>query len=347
MKKILFTGGGSAGHVVPNIALIEELLKENDIQTAYCGTDGIEKSLIEPIGIEYFELACPKLVRGKSIEILTKNLKIPFRLTKSVRDAKRILKGFKPDVVFSKGGYVALPVVLAANKLKIPCFTHESDLSPGLANKIIAKRCINIFTSFPETADRFKNGLFTGAPIRKGVFERDRIAAKVKFALPLQKKVVLILGGGSGSKTINDAVRNNLDQLKNYSILHVCGKGNLQKLPVENYRQFEYLADIGEAYACADVVVSRAGAGAIFEILALRKPSVLVPLEGATRGDQVENAEYFKNRGLCKVLRQTKLDELFEKIEETLQDVDLKINLERTEFKSGNEKILSVLKNAL
>ena len=141
--------------------------------------------------------------------------------------------------------------------------------------------------------------------------------------------------------------KKNLDKLKNYSILHVCGKGNLQKLPAENYRQFEYLADIGEAYACADVVVSRAGAGAVFEILALRKPSVLVPLEGATRGDQIENAEYFKKRGLCKVLRQNELDKLPEKIEETLLDLDLKIHLERTEFKNGNEQILSILKNEL
>lgn len=346
MKKILFTGGGSAGHVVPNIALIEELLRD-EIEIAYCGTNGIEKSLIQPLGIKYFELDCPKLTRGKSFDSIKKNFSVPFRLANAVRNAKRMLKEFKPNAVFSKGGYVALPVVLASSKLKITCFTHESDLSVGLANKLIAKRCKNIFTSFPETAQPFKNGLFTGAPVRKSIFERDKISAKVKFALPLQKKVILILGGGSGSKIINEWVRNHLQQLNNYSILHVCGKGNLEKTTAENYRQFEYLTDVGDAYACADIVVSRAGAGAIFEILALKKPSVLIPLEGATRGDQIENADYFKKLGLCKVVRQNKLDELPAKIEEALQDISLKIKLERSEFKSGNEQILSVLKSSL
>ncbi len=347
MKKILFTGGGSAGHVVPNIALIEELKHYERLQIAYFGSNGIEKSLIEGMGVEYFQADCPKLVRGKSLKSFSKNLTVPFKLIKAIRSAKKTLKAYEPDVVFSKGGYVSLPIVIAANNLKIPCYTHESDFSAGLANKIISKRCKAVFTSFPETAKTFKNGIFTGAPIRRNIFEKDKITAKVKFALPLQKKVVLVLGGGSGSKALNEAIRQNLNLLKDYSILHICGKGNLEKITTQNYRQFEYLTDIGEAYAAADVIISRAGAGAIFEILSLKKPSILVPLEGATRGDQIENAEYFKNLGLCKILRQNELNKLSETIKETLNDSSLLRNLERSQFSCGNEKILSVLKSAL
>lgn len=347
MKKILFTGGGSAGHVVPNIALIEELERYEQLQIAYFGSNGIEKGLIEEIGVQYFQADCPKLVRGKSFKSFSKNLTVPFKLIKAIRSAKKTLKTYSPDVVFSKGGYVSLPLVIAANHLKIPCYTHESDFSAGLANKIISKRCKAVFTSFPETAKTFKNGIFTGAPIRRNIFEKDKIAAKVKFALPLQKKVVLILGGGSGSKALNDAIRQNLEILSDYAILHICGKGNLEKITAQNYRQFEYLTNIGEAYAAADVIISRAGAGVIFEILSLKKPSILVPLEGATRGDQIENAEYFSSLGLCKILRQNNLNDLSEKIKETLNDTSLLRNLEHSQFSCGNEKILSVLKSEL
>ena len=343
MKKILFTGGGSAGHVVPNIALMQELSRYGTFECAYFGSNGIEKDLIKDLGITFFQANCPKLVRGKNFKTLVKNLSVPIKLNKAIHNAKAILKEFSPDVVFSKGGFVALPLVLAANKLKIPCYTHESDRSIGLANKIISKKCKAVFTSFPETAKTLKNGVFTGAPLRKELFEKDQTTAKIKFGLPLKKKVLLVLGGGSGSKRVNDAVRQSLNALHDFSILHICGKGNLENVNAENYKQFEYLEDIGEAYAAADVVVSRAGAGAIFEILALKKPSVLIPLEGETRGDQLENAEYFASRNLCKVLRQSQLSRLPNAIKEALTDEKMRRALEIADFSRGNEKILSTI----
>ncbi len=347
MKRIAFTGGGSAGHVVPNIALIEDLKEYSGLQIAYFGSDGLEKSLIEPLALPYFQTDCPKLIRGKSFKIFCKNLTVPFRLLGAIRQAKRHLKEFRPSVVFSKGGYVALPVVFAAKRLKIPCFTHESDFSVGLANRLMAKKCDAVFTSFPETAENFKNGVFTGAPMRRALFDCDKIAAKVKFSLPLHKKVILVLGGGSGSAALNEGLRNALPSLSEYAVIHLCGKGNVVKSTVEHYRQFEYLSSIGEAYAAADVVVSRAGAGAIFEILALKKPAIFVPLENQTRGDQIQNAEYFQKRGLCKLLRQSQLDKLPAVIQETLQDNQLKKRLDDSHFSRGNEKILSKIKAVL
>lgn len=346
-KVIVFTGGGSAGHVVPSLALIKELQNFHGVEICYFGSNGKEKELVAPLNIPYREIDCPKLIRGKNIQTFFKNLCIPFRLPRAVRQAKKHLKAVRPCVVFSKGGYVALPVVLAAKKLKIPCYTHESDFSLGLANKLIANRCLEVFTSFPETAQAIKNGTFTGAPIRRELFEYDKIAAKVRFGFPLRKKVILVLGGGSGSTAINEGIRNALPRLEQYSILHLCGKGNVAPSTQKDYRQIEYLPTIGEAYAAADIVVSRAGAGAVFEIMALKKPSILIPLEGQTRGDQLENAAYFFKRGLCKILPQSSLDELPNLIEETLSDNELKERLQRSKFTCGNEKILDKLKAAL
>lgn len=347
MKTIVFTGGGSAGHVVPNIALMQDLKKYENITACYIGSNGLEKRLIQSVGAPYFEIECPKLIRSKSLSATWKNLRIPVRLFRAIRQAKQALKTCKPNVVFSKGGYVALPVVLAANKLKIPCYTHESDLSAGLANRLISQKCKATFTSFPETANTLKNGVYTGAPMREELFSCDKLTAKIKFGFPSWKKTILVLGGGSGSKIINDAIRANLPKLKDYAILHVCGKNNVVKNPTPNYRQYEYLENIGEAYAAADVVVSRAGAGATFEIFALKKPALFIPLEGQTRGDQVENAKHFEKQGLCKVLRQSNLNELVSKIEETLFDQNLAKNLARSHFESGNEKILAELLSAL
>lgn len=344
MKKIAFTGGGSAGHVVPNIALIDDLKKTGEFEVCYFGSNGMEKHLICARNIPYFQTECPKLIRSKSFSAFKKNLQIPFRLRRAVSEAKRGLKAEKPDLVFSKGGFVALPVILAARQLKIPCFTHESDYSAGLANRLIAKKCNAVFTSFPETASRFKNGIFTGAPMRRELFEKDKISAKIKFGLPISKPTVLVVGGGQGSEIINNAVRNSLSILRDFSILHLCGKGNVTKSVAENYRQFEYLENMGEAYATADVVLSRAGAGAIFEILALKKPAVLVPLEGASRGDQLENAKYFEEKGLCSVLRQSQIQNLSQAIRETYANEDIKRKLRKSKFGFGNDKILSELK---
>ena len=344
MKKILFTGGGSAGHVLPNVALIEEILSAGDADVCYIGTDGIEKKLIAEWKIPYYPIDCPKLVRGGGWKGFKRNLTIPTRFLRAVKQAKAGLQKFQPDVVFSKGGYVALPVVTACKKLKIPCYAHESDLSAGLANKISARFCKKVFTSFPDTASRFKNGEYSGAPIRRAILTATKAEARKAFDVPFERCVLLVFGGGSGSKTINDAVRENIRELtKDFFVFHICGAGNVVQSTLKNYRQFEFVADMGGAYACADYVLSRAGAGTVFEILALKKPALLIPLAGQTRGDQAENAAYFKKRGLCHVLKQNRLDELVTALQNLRLDDGLKARLQECDFPAGNAKLLRAL----
>ncbi|MBQ9713888.1 MAG: UDP-N-acetylglucosamine--N-acetylmuramyl-(pentapeptide) pyrophosphoryl-undecaprenol N-acetylglucosamine transferase [Clostridia bacterium] len=348
MKKILFTGGGSAGHVIPNLALINELLSDGKTDVCYMGTNGIEKSIVAAKNIPFYEIRCPKLIRGGGIKGLWKNLKIPRTFSQAVKQAEKGLRLFQPDLVFSKGGYVALPVLFAARKMRIPCLTHESDLSAGLANKLAAKKCHRVLTSFPETAEKFKNGKYTGAPVRREIFSANRAAARQKYGIPPSQKVLLVLGGGSGSVAINQAVRAQIKKLTEFCfVLHICGKGNRVESTLKNYAQEEFVSDIGEAYACADLVLSRAGAGAIFEILALKKPSVLVPLAGATRGDQRQNAEYFRKRGLCRVLPQDNLQALADEIERAFADHELSLRLQEHVPENGTKNVLLEIEELL
>ena len=341
MKRILFTGGGSAGHVIPNIALIEELLSDGIADVCYMGTNGIEKRLIAEWKIPYYEIECPKLIRGGGWQAFKRNLHIPSAFLKARAQALEGLKSLRPDVVFSKGGYVALPVISAARKLKIPCLAHESDFSPGLANRLSARKCRFIFTSFPETAKHLPHGKYSGAPLRRSVLNATKADARRRLSIPFQEKVLLVFGGGSGSAAINTALRKQLKALtEQYTVLHVCGKGNLIDCNLPRYRQYEFITDMGAAYACADLIVSRAGAGTVFEILALKKPALLIPLEGQTRGDQVENALYFERRGLCRVLAQSKLDNLYEQINEAFTDNSMRERLAEHGFVSGNDVIL-------
>lgn len=348
MKKILFTGGGSAGHVIPNLALIEELLSQGKIDVCYMGSDGIEKKLLTERHIPYYTIHCPKLVRSKNFAALKNNLRIPCSFQKAVKEAEKGLKIFQPDLVFSKGGYVALPVVFAAKKLGIPCLAHESDFSPGLANRLSAKKCKAVLTSFPETAKKFKNGKYSGAPIRRALLTAKQAESRKSLGIPLKAQVLLVFGGGSGSKSVNEALRSALNPLtKSYYILHVCGKGNVIESNFSNYRQYEFVSDMGTMYACADLVVSRAGAGAVFEILALKKPSLLIPLEGATRGDQLENAKYFQTRGLCRVLPQKQLYNLEEEIRAAFEDEEMKKRLVDSNYSQGNTHILKEISSLL
>ncbi len=348
MKRILFTGGGSAGHVIPNIALIEELLSEGDTDVCYMGTGGIEKRLIAEWKIPYYEIECPKLIRGGGWENFKRNLHIPMEFWKARKQALEGLKTLQPDLVFSKGGYVSLPVISAAKKLHIPCLAHESDFSPGLANRLSARKCRYVFTSFPETAKKLTHGKYSGAPLRRSVLNATKAESRRKFSIPFTEKVLLVFGGGSGSEAINIALRNNLKTLtKTYTILHVCGKGNVIESNIERYLQFEFITDMGMAYACADLIIARAGAGTVFEILALKKPSILIPLEGQTRGDQAENAAYFQRQGLCYVLKQSHLDTLPQTIEKAFTDKGLKERLAQHGFISGNDVILREIKKLL
>ncbi len=305
MKRIVLTGGGTAGHVTPNMAIIPTL-KEKGYDIHYIGShEGIEKKLIEEMDIPYHPISTGKLRRYFDV----KNFSDPFRVIKGFSEAKKLMKELKPDVVFSKGGFVAVPVVLAAKSKKIPAIIHESDMTPGLANKICIPNASKICCNFPETLEKLPEGkaVVTGTPIRRELFEGDAAAAMTFCGFKEVRPTLLIIGGSTGSVRVNEAVWNCLDELtKTYNIIHLCGKDKTNDAykDVPNYVQYEYVKqELSGMLALADVVISRAGANAICELLALRKPSVLIPLSlEASRGDQILNAKSFDNSGYAKLL---------------------------------------------
>lgn len=344
MKKIMFCGGGSAGHVIPNIAVIECL--DGIFQCVYMGTDGIEKNICEQNRVEFFECEAAKLVRGK----ILCNLALPFRLFKSVKKAGKILDEVKPDLVFCKGGYACVPPALAAKKRGIPVITHESDVSAGLANKFIARRCNKVLTTFPQTATAFGRGICTGSPMRKNLFGRNAAEARRFFGLDMRPTLV-VLGGGSGSRKINAFVRDIASKVcKDYNILHICGKGNAVNADIYGYKQIEFESDMGLVYACADGAVSRCGSNTANELIALKIPTLFIPLENRrSRGDQVKNAEYFCGAGLCRVLRESELSDkrLTEEIYRLFNDGALKKALGRSSVKCGNDRIIREIYNTV
>ena len=309
MKKIVLTGGGTAGHVTPNIAMIPRL-KEMGYEISYIGThDGIEKKLIEEIGIPYYGISAGKLRRYFDV----KNFTDPFRVNKGFGDAKKILKKIKPDVVFSKGGFVTVPVVLMAAHLRIPVVIHESDMTPGLANKLALPKATKICCNFPETKDRFSDrATVTGTPIRQELFSGDAEKARKYCGFTDEKPVIMVMGGSTGAVHVNEAVRGALDELlEKYNVIHLCGKGKTDESLKDKsgYVQYEYVkAELADMFALAEIVISRAGANAICELQALRKPNILIPLPlSASRGDQILNAKSFKNSGYSFVLEEEDL----------------------------------------
>lgn len=305
MKRIVLTGGGTAGHVTPNMALVPKLIDEG-YDIAYIGSyEGMERKLIDDIGVPYYGISSGKLRRYFDL----KNFSDPFRVMKGYFEAKKILKKLRPNVVFSKGGFVTVPVVIAAKKLHIPVIIHESDMTPGLANKLSIPSASKVCCNFPETIEHLPEGkaVLTGSPIRQELFQGKKETGLRLCGFQAKKPVLLIIGGSLGSVAINTAIRNHLDQLlAKYQIIHLCGKGNLdQSLEGrEGYRQFEYVKkELKHYFACADIIVSRAGANAICELLALRKPNILIPLGlKASRGDQILNAQSFEKQGYSYVL---------------------------------------------
>lgn len=307
MKRIVLTGGGTAGHVTPNIALLPELKKEGyDIH--YIGSyDGIEQKLIEEFDIPYYAISSGKLRRYFD----PKNFSDPFKVIKGYRQASSILKKLKPDVVFSKGGFVAVPVVLAAKRRKIPAIIHESDITPGLANRICIPYASKICANFPETLRHLPEGkaVLTGSPIRKELFSGNKIDGVDFCGFSLNKPIILIIGGSLGSAVINEAVRSILpDLLKDFQVIHLCGKDKIDESlnNTPGYVQFEYIKkELSDLLDSADIMISRAGANAICEILALRKPHILIPLSAASsRGDQILNAASFERQGFSYVLQE-------------------------------------------
>ena len=310
MKRIILTGGGTAGHVTPNIALLPRL-KELGYDIQYIGSyTGIEKELIEPFGIPYHGISSGKLRRYFSVQ----NFTDPFRVLKGFREAHKLIRQLKPDVIFSKGGFVSVPVVLAGKRCKVPVIIHESDMTPGLANKIAIPSAAKVCCNFPETLKSLPEGkaVLTGSPIRQELLSGNKIAAMDMCHFTSDKPVILVIGGSLGAVAVNNAVREALPELlKDFQIFHLCGKGKMDESlkDVEGYCQFEYIKnELRNLFALADIVISRAGANAICELLALHKPNLLIPLSAnASRGDQILNARSFERQGFSLVLEEEQL----------------------------------------
>ena len=310
MKKIILTGGGTAGHVTPNIALLPDLKSEGyDIH--YIGSyEGMEKKLITAQGINYDGIATGKFRRYLS----AKNLTDPFRVIKGFQQAKKLIRDYKPDVVFSKGGFVAVPVVLAAGHYHIPVIIHESDMTPGLANKICMRTAKKICCNFPETLKYLPKdkAVLTGSPIRHELLLGNKPAGLKLCGFNTSKPIILVVGGSTGAVKVNNAVRAILPELlKKYQVVHLCGKGKTDASlnGIDGYIQFEYISDqMRDLFAISDIVISRAGANAICELLALRKPNILIPLSAnASRGDQILNANSFKEHGYSSVMTEEEI----------------------------------------
>lgn len=320
-KKIVLTGGGTAGHVTPNIALIPKL-KDMGYEISYIGSyEGIEKKLIADFDIPYYGIATGKLRRYFDL----KNFTDPFRIMKGYGEARKYLKQIRPDILFSKGGFVSVPVVRAASSLQIPCVIHESDMTPGLANKLCLPVARHICCNFPETVPMLPEGkaVLTGSPIRQELARGNKLAAYEMCRFTSNKPVVMVIGGSLGAEAINKAVRDALPKLlEDFQVVHICGKDKVDNLMlnIRGYQQFEYVkSELKDIFAMADLVVSRAGANSICELLALKKPNLLIPLSAhSSRGDQILNAKSFESQGFSMVIDEDYLTEnlLVEKVHE-------------------------------
>lgn len=305
MKKIVLTGGGTAGHVTPNIALLPAL-REAGFEPYYMGSyEGIEKKLIADFDVPYTGIATGKFRRYLDI----KNLTDPFRVVKGFAEARKYLKELAPDVVFSKGGFVSVPVVRAAASLGIPCIIHESDMTPGLANKLCFPVASRVCCNFPETLQMLPEGkgVLTGSPIRSELKEGNKLAGLEMCGFTTQKPVIMVIGGSLGAAAVNKAVREALPRLlEDFQVVHLCGKDKIDNLllATPGYKQFEYVkGELKDLFAMADLVISRAGANAICELLALHKPNILIPLPArSSRGDQILNAKSFEAQGFSLVI---------------------------------------------
>ena len=322
MKKIVMTGGGTAGHVTPNIALFDSLQKDG-YEIHYIGSyEGIEKGLIEDKKIPYYGISSGKFRRYRS----WKNLTDPFRVLHGFFQARRLLGRIRPNVVFSKGGFVSVPVVMAAKTRHIPVIIHESDLTPGLANKLAMPSATKVCCNFPETLPYLPKGkaVLTGSPIRQELLHGNKQAAKDFCGFTGDLPILMVMGGSIGSVYINNAIRGCIDTLlTKYQIIHLCGKGNIDESlkDKKGYAQFEYISEnLPDLFAAADLVVARAGANSICELLALHKPNILIPLSrNASRGDQILNANSFAKQGFSVVLEEEEVTS--ESLMATIDDV--------------------------
>ena len=346
---IVLTGGGTAGHVTPNLALLSAL-RARGFESVYVGSvSGIERRLAEEAGLRYHAVQTGKLRRYASLE----NFLDPLRILVGVVQATLLLARLRPSVVFSKGGFVGVPVVVAAWLNRIPVVVHESDLTPGLANRLSFPFAKRICLSFRETEQRLsgRDVVYTGTPVRQSLTAGDRGKGQREFGLDPARRTILVFGGSQGAQAINTQVRAALPSLpEDLQLLHVCGAGNLESdlEGREGYRQYEYLdADFGDAFACADVVVSRAGANSLAELIALRKPAVVIPLPtAASRGDQIDNARLFADKGYGLVLAQADLtpESLLESVQAALEGAaDFAEAMDRDDSHDPIERIADLL----
>lgn len=349
MKRILFTGGGTAGHVIVNTALIPSF-QEKGYEVDYIGSyEGIEKELIQTMdGVDYHGISTGKLRRYMSKE----NLKDPFKVAKGILQALSIIRKRKPGVIFSKGGFVSVPVVIAAKLARVPVLIHESDYTPGLANKLSFPFADRILTTFPETMEHVpeKKSEYIGAVIRDELFRGDVEKARQMTEFRDSKPVLLVMGGSSGSEKINGAIRTNLEELlKSYNIIHLCGKGHKDESYSEKgYVQYEYVTDeLKDLLKLSDLVVSRAGANAIFEFVALEKPMLLIPLsKKVSRGDQILNSESFERQGFAHSLEEERVTE--ETFLEAIKRLDaeqenLRTEMKKYEVEKSKEHVIELL----
>lgn len=349
MKRIILTGGGTAGHVTPNIALLPRL-QEAGYDISYIGSyQGMEKQLIEEQHIPYYGISSGKLRRYFDL----KNFTDPFKVVRGIGQCVRLMRKLKPDVVFSKGGFVSVPVILAARHCHVPSIIHESDLTPGLANKLAIPAATKVCCNFPETLKYLPEGkaVLTGSPIRQELLSGNATAARTLCKFNSNQPVLFIIGGSSGSKFINDTIRGLLPSLlKEFQIIHMCGKGNLDPALADTpgYVQFEYIGgELNDIFALSDLVISRAGANSICELLALHKPNILIPLSAnASRGDQILNAHSFEKQGFSTVIEEENITEerLLELIHTTFQNRQQYVDaMEKSNLIDSVDRIISLI----
>ena len=352
---IVFTGGGTAGHVTPNMALIESF-KKDGLSMAYIGSiEGIEKKLIEDMHIPYYAIQTGKLRRYLTWQHLFE----PFKMVVGIFQSFFLLSRLSPQVIFSKGGFVSFPVVFSAWMKGIPVVAHESDMTPGLANKMsmpfVNKFCVN----FPNAARYFKDPkqvFVTGTPVREVLLAGTKQQGLDLTKLNRDKAVVMVMGGSMGAKKINACVRSSLaNLLKKYQVVHLCGKGNIDESlkAMEGYVQYEFLGGemLAQVFALSDMVISRSGANSLYELLTLAKPHLLIPLsKQASRGDQIDNAAYFEKQGVSVVIQESLLNEqtLLEGIESVMQHTDeLRNKIKSLEFHSATAQVKQVIESFL
>ncbi|EHL32705.1 undecaprenyldiphospho-muramoylpentapeptide beta-N-acetylglucosaminyltransferase [Legionella drancourtii] len=354
MPSIVFTGGGTAGHVAPNMALIREFSHKGWEVTYVGSANGIEKEMIKPLGIPFYAISSGKLRRYLSV----KNLLDPFKIVLGIVQSFFLLNKLKPDVVFSKGGFVAFPVVVGAWLNRIPVVAHESDMSPGLANRLCFPFVNKICLTFDAGKKHFKTQdkiKVTGTPIREQLFTGSGTKGLELCGFNLVKPCLLVIGGSLGAGSINHSIREALPQLtKDYQVIHLCGKGKVDASlnGVEGYKQFEYANDeLADLLAAASIVVSRAGANSLYEILALGKPHILIPLSAqVSRGDQIQNARYFQGLGISIVIDDSSLNAVtllaaLHDLEKNQGEINNKIKA--LKIKSATEQIVVIIEEQI